>query len=167
MLYAAAVLFLLATALAAPPEKRQSCPDIHAFGARETTVSPGYGSSAAVINLLKGAYPGATSEAINYPACGGQASCGGVSYANSVVAGIQAVAQAVNSFNSRCPDTQLVLVGYSQASYSLGRTRPAVRLGSNQQFFCRVDKSWTMPSVEAEIPMKVIPIRPSRCLPPQ
>lgn len=28
--------------------------------------------------------------------------------------GIQAVASAVNSFHEQCPDTQLVLVGYSQ-----------------------------------------------------
>lgn len=94
-------------------EKRQ-CPGIHVFGARETTVSAGYGSSATVVNLVIAAHPGTTSEAIDYPACGGQASCGGISYANSVVDGINAVVTAVNSFHNSCPDTQLVLVGYSQ-----------------------------------------------------
>ncbi|KAL9091474.1 MAG: hypothetical protein Q9165_004860 [Trypethelium subeluteriae] len=97
-------------------EKRQSCPNIHVFGARETTAPAGYGSSSTVVNLILNAHPGATSEAISYPACGGQASCGDVSYANSVIQGVQAVASAVNSFNTRCPDTQLVLVGYSQVS---------------------------------------------------
>ncbi|KAL7946388.1 family 5 carbohydrate esterase [Trichoderma barbatum] len=96
-------------------EKRQ-CPGIHVFGARETTVGPGYGSSATVVNLVIGAHPGTTSEAITYPACGGQASCGGISYANSVVAGINAVVQAVNNFHNSCPNTQLVLVGYSQGA---------------------------------------------------
>ncbi|KAF7770356.1 CAZyme family CE5 [Agaricus bisporus var. burnettii] len=67
-----------------------------------------------VVNSIIGAFPGATSEAINYPACGGQAQCGGVSYANSVVQGVAAVASQVNSFNQRCPSTVLVLVGYSQ-----------------------------------------------------
>lgn len=30
-------------------EIRQSCPSIHIFGARETTASPGYGSSITVV----------------------------------------------------------------------------------------------------------------------
>jgi acetylxylan esterase len=99
-------------------EKRQ-CPGIHVFGARETTVASGYGSSATVVNLVIAAHPGTTSEAINYPACGGQASCGGISYANSVVAGINAVVTAVNNFHNSCPDTQIVLVGYSQVRFFL------------------------------------------------
>ena len=99
-------------------ESRQSCPAIHVFGARETTAPPGYGTASVVVNLVLNAYPGSTSEAISYPACGGQASCGSVSYANSAVQGIAAVAAAVNSFNTRCPSTQLVLVGYSQVSVS-------------------------------------------------
>ncbi|KAF7558262.1 hypothetical protein G7Z17_g41 [Cylindrodendrum hubeiense] len=104
----------LVAATAIPEKRQQSCPGIHVFGARETTVSPGYGSAGTVVNLILNAYSGSTSEAIVYPACGGQSSCGGVSYANSVVAGTNAVATAVNSFNSRCPTTKLVLVGYSQ-----------------------------------------------------
>lgn len=95
-------------------ERQSSCPGVHVFGARETTVSPGYGSSSTVVNLVLQAYPGSTSEAISYPACGGQSSCGGVSYANSANQGTAAVASAVNSFYERCPSTQLVLVGYSQ-----------------------------------------------------
>ncbi|KAL2023320.1 hypothetical protein VTK56DRAFT_3058 [Thermocarpiscus australiensis] len=93
--------------------KRQ-CPQIHVFGARETTAPPGYGTAGQVVNLILNAYPGATAEAINYPACGGQASCGGVQYGDSARQGTSAVASAVNSFNQRCPSTQLVLVGYSQ-----------------------------------------------------
>lgn len=108
--------FLLAQGSMAGLVTRQSCPAIHVFGARETTVSPGYGSAGTVVNLILNAHPGATSEAITYPACGGQSSCGGISYANSVVTGTNAVASAVNSFNSRCPTTKLVLVGYSQVS---------------------------------------------------
>ncbi|KAK4119809.1 carbohydrate-binding module family 1 protein [Parathielavia appendiculata] len=93
--------------------KRQ-CPEIHIFGARETTVPPGYGTAGTVVNLIKQAYPGATSEAINYPACGGQSSCGGVQYGDSARQGTSAVASAVNSFAQRCPNTKIVLVGYSQ-----------------------------------------------------
>ena len=115
MLFTAATLLLFGHSMASPLQER-ACPNIHVFGARETTAPPGYGSSDTVVNLVKQAYPGTTSEAINYPACGGQASCGGASYSQSVKAGIQAVASAVNSFNQQCPDTQIVLVGYSQVS---------------------------------------------------
>ncbi|KAF7311900.1 Acetyl xylan esterase [Mycena indigotica] len=103
----AALLFLLPFAAA-------QCPNVHVFGARETTVPPGYGTAASVVQNIVNAYSGATSEAITYPACGGQSSCGGVSYANSVVQGVTAVTNQVNSFNSKCPNTVLVLVGYSQ-----------------------------------------------------
>ncbi|RPA82513.1 catalytic core domain of acetyl xylan esterase from Trichoderma Reesei [Ascobolus immersus RN42] len=92
----------------------QNCPSVHIFGARETTAPAGYGTAGSVVQRIQRARQGATAEAINYPACGGQSQCGGVSYANSVVAGTRAVAQAVNAFNQRCPQTQLVLVGYSQ-----------------------------------------------------
>lgn len=120
MFKAATSLLLLSGALASPAgqleERQASCPDIHVFGARETTVAQGYGTAGVVVNLVLGAHSGATAEAIVYPACGGQSSCGGISYANSVQQGVQAVASAVNSFNTRCPSTQLVLVGYSQVS---------------------------------------------------
>lgn len=97
-------------------QARVTCPGVHVFGARETTVSPGFGTSAVVVNLILAAYPGSTSEAIVYPACGGQASCGSVSYSSSVQQGTAAAASAVNSYYTQCPSTQLVLVGYSQVS---------------------------------------------------
>ncbi|KAK5107981.1 hypothetical protein LTR62_008875 [Meristemomyces frigidus] len=98
----------------APLEVRASCPPVHVFGARETTASPGYGSSSTVVNLVTSAYSGATSEAIDYPACGGQSTCGGVSYANSAAQGAAKVVSVVNAYVAQCPSTQIVLVGYSQ-----------------------------------------------------
>ncbi|KAK7420707.1 hypothetical protein QQZ08_010288 [Neonectria magnoliae] len=92
----------------------QSCPGIHIFGARETTASAGFGSAGALINMIIADHPGATSEAIVYPACGGQASCGSVAYGDSAKQGTAAVAKAVNAFNKKCPNSQIVLVGYSQ-----------------------------------------------------
>jgi len=102
-------LALLATAGAlAVPVERAACPNIHVFGARETTAPAGYGSSGTVVNLILNAHSGATSEAINYPAEGGN------NYASSARAGVQAVTTAVNNFAAQCPSTQLVIVGYSQ-----------------------------------------------------
>nr|ADZ98863.1 acetyl xylan esterase [Chrysosporium lucknowense] len=108
------VLAGIASANPVDVEARQSCPEVHVFGARETTAPPGYGTSQGLVNMVVQAYPGATSEAINYPACGGQASCGGIDYNTSANQGTQAVVSAVTSFNQRCPDTKIVLIGYSQ-----------------------------------------------------
>jgi acetylxylan esterase len=117
-----ALFMLVSSSLAVPLDadlsKRQSCPSVHVFGARGTTVPPGYGLTITIVNEILGAYPGSTSEAISYPACGGQSSCGGASYGSSVAQGIKAVASAVNAYHSKCPQTKLVLVGYSQVSHS-------------------------------------------------
>ncbi|PNS20946.1 hypothetical protein CAC42_2877 [Sphaceloma murrayae] len=111
-----ATLALAGVAMASPVEleQRQSCPKIHIFGARETTAPPGYGTAGVVVNLVLNAYPGSTAEAINYPACGGQASCGGASYAQSALTGTNTIASVINAYNAKCPNTQLVVVGYSQ-----------------------------------------------------
>lgn len=123
-MYKLTAALLLAKALASPVDlegRQSSCPNVHVFGARETTAPAGYGTSSVVVNLVLQAYPGSTSEAINYPACGGQSSCGGVSYANSVVQGVSAIASAINTYNKNCPNTQLVVVGYSQVCWTLPR----------------------------------------------
>ncbi|KAF7914137.1 uncharacterized protein EAF01_000543 [Botrytis porri] len=107
-------LLAYASALSSEFDTRATCPEIHVFGARETTAPAGYGTAGVVVNLILAAHPGSTSESISYPACGGQSSCGGISYGNSVVAGVSAVAAAVNAYHTQCPSTKLVLVGYSQ-----------------------------------------------------
>jgi len=71
VLAAAAAVLLAhcgASPLAALEERQSSCPNVHVFGARETTAPAGYGSSSTVVNLVLNAYPGSTAEAISYPA---------------------------------------------------------------------------------------------------
>ena len=96
----AATLSLLGATLAtaAVLEERAACPQLHIFGARETTAPPGFGTAGPVVQSIMNAFPGSTSEVINYPACGGQASCGGVSYANSVIQGIQGATNQIDTF---------------------------------------------------------------------
>ena len=124
------LLALAASTNASTLHQRQSCPNIHIFGARETTVPSGYGSAGTFVNLILNAYPGATAEVINYPAQGGTNSA----YAASVRTGTQVrflptarvllteqnVANQINSFSSRCPGTRLVYVGYSQVRIPRG-----------------------------------------------
>ncbi|KAG6034927.1 hypothetical protein E4U41_006304 [Claviceps citrina] len=94
-----------------------SCPRVHIFGARGTGIPPGYDLLLPLVQRLKLTHPGATSEAIEYPACGGGAACGGISYGDSARAGTAAVAKAVNDFHEKCPETKFVLMGYSQGGH--------------------------------------------------
>lgn len=139
---AAAALTVIGLAAASPVEltERQSCPKVYIFGARETTVpqSNAYGTAGGLVNSVKAAYPGAGSEAIVYPACGGQASCGGISYDNSASQGTAAVVKAVTAYNQKCPSTQIVLIGYSQV-------RSLIVFSNSLLIRSRVAKSWIMP----------------------
>ncbi|RYP50894.1 hypothetical protein DL768_003683 [Monosporascus sp. mg162] len=110
----AALPLLAGLACSTPLEERQSCPGVFVFGARETTAPPGYGTSQGLVNMVTQAYPGSQAQAITYPACGGQAQCGGVSYDQSAQQGTAAVVRAVTDLNNRCPNTKIVLIGYSQ-----------------------------------------------------
>ncbi|EMC96483.1 carbohydrate esterase family 5 protein [Baudoinia panamericana UAMH 10762] len=106
---------LAVSSFAAPMElveRQSSCPKVHIFGARETTAPAGYGSAGTFVNLILNAYPGSTAEAINYPAAGNT----NAAYASSVQAGVQAVYNQVSAFAAKCPNTALVLVGYSQGA---------------------------------------------------
>ncbi|KAI1322542.1 cutinase-domain-containing protein [Xylariaceae sp. FL0255] len=95
-------------------EERQSCPSVYIFGARETTAPAGYGTAGGLVDMVLAAYPGSGSAPISYPACGGQSTCGGISYADSAQQGTTAVIEAVTAYNEQCPNTQIVLIGYSQ-----------------------------------------------------
>jgi acetylxylan esterase len=65
--------------------RQRSCPNVHVFGARKTTVPQGFGSSGLVVDMIVAANPGATKEQIFYPATGGNI------YASSAQAGVIAI----------------------------------------------------------------------------
>lgn len=144
---AAAALSLAGLVAANPVDvvERQSCPKVYVFGARETTVPPGYGTAGGLVNQVVAAYPGAGSEPISYPACGGQSNCGGVPYEQSAQQGTAAVVKAVTDYNKKCPSTQIVLIGYSQVhSFNGFCTDKTNRLLS------RVVRLWTTLSAAAQ-----------------
>ncbi|KAK3322516.1 cutinase-domain-containing protein [Apodospora peruviana] len=96
---------------AAPAASGQaSCPDIHIFGARETTTPPGFGTAETLVDLVTKTFPRTTSEAIIYPAAGGD------EYGASVTAGIAAVVNQTGQFTERCPGSIVIMHGYSQGA---------------------------------------------------
>lgn len=58
---------------------------------------PGFGTAGSVVGSILEAFPGATSEAIDYPAVGDDA------YAASIHAGVAAVVDQVDSLVAECP----------------------------------------------------------------
>ena len=111
---AAVASVLSAIVLSSPIQARQACPNIHVFGARETTDPAGFVSAGTFVNVILNGYPVSTAEAIDYPAEGDTNSA----YASSVQQGTQDIANQINNFNEQCPNTKLVIVGYSQVSHS-------------------------------------------------
>ncbi|CAK7202656.1 hypothetical protein SEUCBS139899_005382 [Sporothrix eucalyptigena] len=88
------------------------CPQLHIIAARETTAPPGFGAAQTLVDLITNAFPGATSEAIIYPAAGNS----NQNYSLSVTAGVLAVLAQVTQFAVQCPETVLVMHGYSQGA---------------------------------------------------
>lgn len=105
-------LALAADAIPSSSPAPNACPQVHIFGARETTAPPGFGSAQTLVDLVTKAFPGTTSEAIDYPAAPGKR------YGASVAAGIAAVVGQTEAFAARCPDAVIIMHGYSQVMQS-------------------------------------------------
>ena len=88
------------------------CPQLHVIAARETTAPPGFGAAQTLVDLITHSFPGTTSEAIIYPAAGSS----NQNYSLSVTAGVLAVLAQVTRFAAQCPETVLVMHGYSQGA---------------------------------------------------
>jgi cutinase len=87
------------------------CPDVEVVSARGTDEPPGPGSNGeAFVNALRPMVPGRAIEvyAVNYPATD--------DLARSVAAGADDARARVESIVANCPDTRLVLAGYSQGA---------------------------------------------------
>jgi len=100
------------------------CPQVHIFGARETTAPPGFGSAQTLVDLVTKAFPGTTSEAIDYPAAPGE------QYGASVTAGIAAVVRQTEAFAALCPESVVIMHGYSQVRIYTRRPPGGAKLGN-------------------------------------
>lgn len=88
----------------------KSCPAIQIFGARETTTPQGFGSAITLIQLIQQRFPGTVAEEIIYPALGDEL------YGQSVGQGIAAVVNQTSIFAARCPQSIIIMHGYSQGA---------------------------------------------------
>ncbi|KAJ4391096.1 hypothetical protein N0V93_004711 [Gnomoniopsis smithogilvyi] len=90
-----------------------TCPAVMVLAARETTAPPGFGSAMTLVNLILQAFPGTSAaQSIEYPAAGGN----NQQYAQSVTAGISAVLTQLAVFTAQCPNSKIVMHGYSQGA---------------------------------------------------
>ncbi|KAM0293648.1 hypothetical protein HYE67_002927 [Fusarium culmorum] len=111
-----ASLFLIPLAIGAPAieiEERQApCQNVHIFLARGTDESyPGRQSS--VVSAICSGLPSCDYENINYPA-------GFNTYCSSIYAGITGGLSQITTYANRCPDSKIVLSGYSQGAQLFG-----------------------------------------------
>jgi hypothetical protein len=124
------VLTIWAALLSAPAQvaSAQPCPDIEVVFARGTSEPPGVGGvGQAFIEALRSDVGGRSVDVypVNYPA--GNDFGGGIDFARTVVDGIRDEATHVESTAANCPNTRMVLGGFSQGAVVTGFvTSPSV-----------------------------------------
>ena len=102
---------LIAVTVAIPSAAAESCPDVEVTFARGTGEAPGVGGTGqAFIDSLRAQAPGKSVSvyAVNYPATD--------DYLNSIAAGAGDASAHVQSTAANCPNTRVVLGGYSQGA---------------------------------------------------
>jgi cutinase len=110
-----------------PSASAQPCPDVEAIFARGTSEPPGVGGiGQAFVDALR-SQAGGKSVAVypvNYPASSDFG--GGVQFAETVVEGIRDASTHVQATAANCPNTRMVLGGFSQGAVVAGFVTSAV-----------------------------------------
>jgi acetylxylan esterase len=106
--------FLLTLAMftctsASPQPAEEPCAPVHIIVARASTEAKGYGVTGILARALVKAIPGATSEPVDYPAVLSP-------YFQSEAAGVRAAKKLLTDYVIKCPNSKIVLSGYSQGS---------------------------------------------------
>jgi acetylxylan esterase len=114
----AAFLSVLALAsLSAAVPVAEECTEVHIIVARASTEAPGYGTSKTLVDMIKKVLPAKfiSTEAIAYPATL-------ESYVESFTKGVNALTERLKTYTAACPNSKLVLIGYSQGAHVIGDT---------------------------------------------
>jgi len=85
---------------------------VHMIVARASTEQPGEGIIGAVATTVKGMINGSDSEAVVYPATLQNYNT------TSEPAGVTAMTKLITDYAAKCPNSKIVLLGYSQVSTS-------------------------------------------------
>lgn len=105
---------VIASPCAKRPTQAVACTDVHLFVARGSMETiPGVQGKLA--DAVCAAVPSCSSEDIQYPASLQD-------YCSSVGTGVAAALAAINTYATACPDSKLVLTGYSQGAHLVGDT---------------------------------------------
>ncbi|MCW2688539.1 MAG: Cutinase, partial [Mycobacterium sp.] len=118
---------LLSTPIGIPPASADPCPDVEVVFARGTGEPPGVGGvGQAFVDSLRSQVGGRSLGvyAVNYPASSDFAN--GIAFASTVVDGIRDAGAHVESMAANCPNTRMVLGGYSQGAVVAGFVTSAV-----------------------------------------
>ena len=103
------------------------CPDVEAVFARGTSEAPGVGGvGQAFVDALRGQAEGKSVGVypVNYPASSDFG--GGIEFAGTVIEGIRDAAAHVQATAANCPNTRMVLGGFSQGAVVAGFVTSAV-----------------------------------------
>ncbi|KAG5653934.1 hypothetical protein H0H81_009291 [Sphagnurus paluster] len=121
------VVAALAVSTTARPVSQSAaadCADVHIISARGSTEAVGEGSISAIVDsIVSGSKQTITREAIVYPATL-------TDYTNSQSKGVTAMKAQLAAKASACPNTKIVLTGYSQGAHIAGDILAAKASGS-------------------------------------
>jgi acetylxylan esterase len=108
-----------------PADEEDGCPTgVHVVGVRGTLEDPGFGAMQPIVDKILADIPDSDSFAIDYPAGGitigddGKPIYQPLQYILSVQEGRSKLQAELVDFNLFCPNTSVVLLGYSQVSCS-------------------------------------------------
>ncbi|GKT54540.1 acetylxylan esterase 2 [Colletotrichum tofieldiae] len=109
----AAVAGFLAASASAQNSTATCATGVHLIVARGSNEAPGSGRIGSVANGVVAAVPGSQIAPIDYPASFDN-------YSSSVAIGTEAVKTALTLYNSRCPNSKVALLGFSQGAHVAG-----------------------------------------------
>ena len=113
-MHALPILAAAAAAAAMPTPSNSTCAfGVHIIAARGTTNAPGEGPLQKVSGLIGLAVPGSTDAGVVYPAVYWP-------YAQSLAYGVGNMTEEIRDYTTNCPDTKIVLTGYSQGAQVIG-----------------------------------------------